>query len=108
MKNSSSSNLKLLIYDKTALNSPKEPYDSVSIDRGGTELLKSSSERASVELCTNNKDSIVAIVRDNPSLSVLKNLNTEDSYHSSKSGNSTKGYSIRCEVIITDADIVPK
>lgn len=108
VKNNSSSNLKLLIYDRTTLDFPKKAYDSVFVDQGTAELLKSSTERTSVQLCTNNKDSIVAIVRDNSSLRVAKDLNSENSYQSNKSGNSIKGHTIKCETVIANADIVPK
>lgn len=108
VKNGSSSNLKLLIYDKTGLSPSLKPYDSVWVDKGNTELLKSSSERSTAQLCTNNKDSIVAVVIDNASLKGLKNLNYEDSYQSNKSGNSIKGHTIKCDAVISSTDIVSK
>ena len=108
VKNDSQYNLKVFIYDQTDLRSNRKPYDSVTVNKGTTSLLKSSDERATIELCTNKKDSIAVVINDNFLLKVVKDLNSENSYQSNKSGNSGKGYTIKCEAIISDADVMPK
>jgi len=72
---------------------------------GNSELLKSSDEGSTAQLCTNNKDSIVAVVRDYPSLRGLKKLNSEDSCQSNKSGNSIKGHTIAYKNTVTGGSV---